>query len=82
MTAVDPSVSMLEKGIQPGDPSLPRVEYKQGDAQNLGFLRDGEVDLVVAGKSECLRSYLASARDPCVWSLRESLKSQVCARPR
>jgi len=66
VTAVDPSLSMLEKGIQPSDPNLPRVEYKQGDAQDLQCVGEEGADLVVAGEYLAgfpLKSFSSSPSD-------------------
>ncbi|WWD20867.1 hypothetical protein CI109_105344 [Kwoniella shandongensis] len=50
-TALDPSKKMVEVGLQPSDPTLPRIQYKVGTAEKL--IEEGvkEADLVVAGQA-------------------------------
>lgn len=55
MKAIDPSKKMVELGLQPADPSLPRIEYSVGSAEDLGAAGlkpgDGGVDLIIAGQA-------------------------------
>jgi hypothetical protein len=67
---------MISKGLQPSDPSLPRIEYRVGTAEHLedptagiGAGEDG-VDLVVAGQAAHWFDY------PKVWKqLTRSVRS-------
>lgn len=57
---VDPSAKMIASARESASQdaqatnaaNLSRFEYLQGDAENLSFLDDGSVDLLIAGSSE------------------------------
>ncbi|KAK8850696.1 hypothetical protein IAR55_004616 [Kwoniella newhampshirensis] len=50
-TALDPSKKMVDVGLQPSDPSRPRIEYKVGTAESLVEAGVKEADLVTAGQA-------------------------------
>ena len=45
---VDPSIKMLESAQSQNDPAH-QIEYRQSNAENVPFLEDSSVDLIVSG---------------------------------
>ncbi|KAK4685911.1 trans-aconitate 3-methyltransferase, partial [Tremellales sp. Uapishka_1] len=62
-TGIDPSSKMIDIGLQPTDPSVPRITYKVGGAETLSQTVGPEgADLVVAGQAAHWFDY------PKVWN--------------
>jgi ubiquinone/menaquinone biosynthesis C-methylase UbiE len=60
VTATDPSLSMLEQGqakLGTSAPSGCQIEWKVASAENMPFLPDQSVDLVVSGRLDLCHAY-------------------------
>lgn len=82
IVGVDPSAKMIASARESASQdaqttntaNLGRFEYVQGDAENLSFLEDGSVDLLIAGSSEAalcnlpeLKESIAYLAQACHW---------------
>jgi ubiquinone/menaquinone biosynthesis C-methylase UbiE len=63
VVGVDPSAKMIEVAKQlamenaqsTNSENVNQFEYVQSEAENLSFLKDGSVDLLISGQFSCVR---------------------------